>query len=91
MVEGDRHFAVLDLVLVGATAKSRKGTSAGRIRQIFKAADGEWESTRVKSGPSSGEGLINEVRDPVMDGSKVIDHGVEDKRCSSSKPSSPVH
>jgi hypothetical protein len=79
-VEGDRHFTVLDLVLVGATAKSRKGTSSGRIRQIFKVADGEWESTRIKTGLSSGEGLISEVRDPVEDGAKVIDPGVEDKR-----------
>jgi hypothetical protein len=74
-VEGDRHFTVLDIVLVGATAKSRKGTSAGRIRQVFRAADGEWESARVKTGLSSGEGLINEVRDPVKNGAKVIDPG----------------
>jgi Protein of unknown function (DUF3987) len=80
MVEGDKHFALLNLVLVGETAKSRKGTSAGRIRQLFKGADGEWESTRVKTGLSSGEGLISEVRDPAMDGAKVIDPGVEDKR-----------
>jgi hypothetical protein len=79
-VEGDRHFTVLDIVLVGATAKSRKGTSVGRIRQVFRAADGEWESARVKTGLSSGEGLINEVRDPVKNGAKVIDPGVEDKR-----------
>ena len=56
LVEGDRHFTILNAVLVGTTAKSRKGTSAGRIRQIFKAADGEWESTRVKTGLSSGRG-----------------------------------
>jgi hypothetical protein len=79
-VEGDRHFTVLDIVLVGATAKSRKGTSVGRIRQVFRAADGEWESARVKTGLSSGEGLINEVRDPVKNGARVIDPGVEDKR-----------
>ena len=40
----------------------------------------EWKSTRVKTGLSSGEGLINEVPDPVRDGPKVIDPGVEDKR-----------
>jgi hypothetical protein len=80
MVEGDRHFAVIDLLLAGETAKARKGTSTGRIRQIFKIVDGEWESTRVKTGLSSGEGLINEVRDPVKDGAKVIDPGIEDKR-----------
>jgi hypothetical protein len=79
-VEGDRHFTLLNLVLVGDTAKSRKGTSAGRIRQIFKLADGEWESTRVKTGLSSGEGLISEVRDPVENGANVIDPGVYDKR-----------
>jgi hypothetical protein len=79
MVEGDQHFTLLNLVLVGETAKSRKGTSAGRIRQLFKGADGKWESTRVKTGLSSGEGLISEVRDPVRNGAKV-DPGVEDKR-----------
>jgi hypothetical protein len=79
-VEGDQHFTVLNIVLVGATAKSRKGTSSGRIREIFKVADGEWESTRVKTGLSSGEGLISEVRDPVTNGANVIDSGVKDKR-----------
>ncbi len=48
-VEGDQHFTVLNAVLVGETAKSRKGTSAGRVREIFKTADSEWESTRVKT------------------------------------------
>jgi hypothetical protein len=57
-VEGDQHFTVLNAVLVGETAKSRKGTSAGRVREIFKIADGEWEAHCIKSGLSSGEGLI---------------------------------
>ena len=34
-IEQDRHFANLFTVLVGQTSKSRKGTSAGRIRAIF--------------------------------------------------------
>ncbi len=83
-VEGDRHFTVLNAVLVGQTAKSRKGTSAGRVREIFKVADEEWESQRIKSGLSSGEGLINEVRDPVEKegehGPELVDAGVDDKR-----------
>jgi hypothetical protein len=83
-VEGDRHFAVLNVVLVGQTAKSRKGTSAGRVREIFKVADEEWESQRIKSGLSSGEGLISEVRDPVEkegeNGPEPVDAGVDDKR-----------
>jgi Protein of unknown function (DUF3987) len=83
-VEGDCHFTVLNAVLVGQTAKSRKGTSAGRVREIFKIADQEWESRRIKSGLSSGEGLINEVRDPVEkegeNGPELVDAGVDDKR-----------
>jgi hypothetical protein len=83
-IEGDRHFTVLNAVLVGQTAKSRKGTSAGRVREIFKVADEEWESQRIKSGLSSGEGLINELRDPVEkegeDGPELVDAGVDDKR-----------
>ena len=83
-VEGDRHFTVLNAVLVGQTAKSRKGTSAGRVREIFKVADEEWESQCIKSGLSSGEGLINELRDPVEkegeDGPELVDAGVDDKR-----------
>ena len=83
-IEGDRHFTVLNAVLFGQTAKSRKGTSARRVREIFKVADEEWESQRIKSGLSSGEGLINELRDPVEkegeDGPELVDAGVDDKR-----------
>ena len=35
-VEGDRHGSNLYAVLVGETAKGRKGTSAGRIRQVMQ-------------------------------------------------------
>ena len=38
-VESDRHFGNLFVVLVGETSKSRKGTSAGRIRALFDIAD----------------------------------------------------
>jgi hypothetical protein len=81
-IEGDQHFTVLNAVLVGETAKSRKGTSTGRVREIFKVADDEWESQRIKSGLSSGEGLINEVRNPVeqegKNGRELVDAGADD-------------
>jgi hypothetical protein len=91
-VEGDRHAANLYGVLVGETAKGRKGTSWGRVRQIMEFADPEWTLDRVHSGLSSGEGLIWAVRDPtrgmVPSGKgkdrqmveEIIDHGVPDKR-----------
>jgi hypothetical protein len=41
-VEGDRHYTNMFAVLVGASGKGRKGTSAGRIRQLFEVADPEW-------------------------------------------------
>ena len=50
----------------GETAKARKGTSWDRIADIVKIADERWYGERAKGGLSSGEGLINEVRDPVQ-------------------------
>lgn len=92
-VEADRHGMNLFVVLVGETAKARKGTSAGQIRRIFKEVDPEWVAGCLAHGLSSGEGLINLIRDsqeknqPIKEGGRVtgyqpvvVDHGVEDKR-----------
>jgi hypothetical protein len=82
-VEADRHHANLFTVLVGTSAKGRKGTSGGRARSVF--SDEQW-TTRIKGGLSSGEGLINEVRDEVCKWDaknktyEIIDPGVTDKR-----------
>jgi hypothetical protein len=84
LIEQDRHFANLFTVLVGQTSKSRKGTSAGRIRAIFNIADFDWTRERILGGMSSGEGVISAVRDPVYAIRKgveeLIDAGVTDKR-----------
>jgi hypothetical protein len=85
LVEGDQHRAKLFVVMAGATSKGRKGTAWGRIRQVMKIAEPEWESDQVQSGLSSGEGLIFHVRDGVSkvgkDGeAEEIDAGVSDKR-----------
>jgi hypothetical protein len=83
-VEGDKHYTKLFCALVGATSKGRKGTSAGRVRQIMAIADPDWEAGKINGGLSSGEGLIFHVRDPVTKTSKgseeTIDSGVTDKR-----------
>src|SRR5262245_60990626 len=62
-VEGTRHRSNLFSVLVGESSKARKGTSWDRISDILKITDERLD--RVKGGLSSGEGLINEVRDKV--------------------------
>jgi hypothetical protein len=87
-VEGDRHFTNLFAVLVGQSSKARKGTAAGRIRQIFEVADPEWIRKRNHGGMSSGEGLIWQVRDPIKQwvkgetgkSEREVDPGVQDKR-----------
>jgi hypothetical protein len=91
-VEGDRHRTNLYAVLVGDTAKGRKGTSWGRVRQIMEPADQEWASERIHTGLSSGEGVIWAVRDPIKgmvpEGKgtnkrmveQVTDAGISDKR-----------
>ena len=91
-VEGDRHATNLFTVMVGETAKARKGTSWSRIRRLFLLAEEAWVTDRVESGLSSGEGLIWAVRDPIVrqerirDGNEtryemvISDPGVEDKR-----------
>lgn len=84
LIEQTQHFANLFTLLVGQTSKSRKGTSAERIRAIFKIADPDWARERVLGGMSSGEGVISAVRDPAYAIRKgveeLVDAGVSDKR-----------
>jgi hypothetical protein len=69
------HHTNLFTVLVGKTAKGRKGTSWSWIESLMKGVETGWAKDRVSTGLSSGEGLIFAVRDPD-DG----DEGVTDKR-----------
>jgi hypothetical protein len=83
MVEGSRHPMLLNLVLVGKTAKARKGSSASRVRSLFKHADPIWEEHHLRTGLSSGEGLIHDVRNDAETGALLVASGIdlaEDKR-----------
>src|SRR5215831_10677453 len=84
LVEQTKHFTNLFDVLVGQSSKSRKGTSAERIRAILNIAEPDWARERIVGGMSSGEGLIYAVRDEVygMKNGKqeLIDEGIDDKR-----------
>lgn len=94
LVEEDAHFPNIFVCLIGDTSHGRKGTSAGRIRRVFREVDGEgWIDQRVQTGLSSGEGLIFAVRDavsrtePIKKQGRVVDYeevvvdqGVADKR-----------
>jgi hypothetical protein len=73
-VEATRHHANEFLILVGDSAKARKGSSWDHIRRLHDTADPTL-ATRTLTGLSSGEGLIWAVRDPTDE-----DPGVHDRR-----------
>lgn len=64
VAEADRHYTNEFVVLVGSTAKGRKGSSWGHVRKLCEGIDAEWVKKRVRSGLASGEGLVHAVRDP---------------------------
>ena len=91
--ESSRHFVNLFAVLVGKSAKGRKGSSWAHVRRLLQCVDEAWASHRVMSGLASGEGLIWQTRDPIeqqqpiKEKGRVIDYelvttdpGVTDKR-----------
>lgn len=80
-IADDFHNSRLFCGLVGQSARGRKGTSEGPVRRV-------WDEAAAKLGPplaplawkpgpmSTGEGLINAIRDATSD----EDEGVPDKR-----------
>jgi hypothetical protein len=74
-VESDRHYTNEFAVMVGASGKSRKGTSESRARSILAGCDPEWAANRVLGGLSSGEGLIWAVRDPIWKRDPIRERG----------------
>jgi len=93
MAESARHYVNLFAVLVGKSAKGRKGSSWSHVRRLLEGIDENWTRERVVSGLSTGEGLIWQVRDkieqqqPVREKGRVVEYqtvevdpGVSDKR-----------
>jgi hypothetical protein len=92
-VENDAHCGRLYAVLVGKSSKARKGLAWSAPKALLRETDDIWVTTRVRSGLSSGEGLIYQVRDArdesqavrekgrVVDYQQVrVDDGEPDKR-----------
>ena len=65
MVEYTRHHTNLFTVIVGQTAKARKGTSWGQVNRLLTEADPEWSDHCVHQASPTGEGLMWALRDPV--------------------------
>lgn len=85
-VSGDRHGTNLFVLCIGSTGQGRKGSSAAYPRRLLEYADPTWSENCVRSGLSSGEGIIHAVRDDTptgrvdKDGIEIVEPGVADKR-----------
>ena len=71
----DKHFTNLYMVIVGNSAKARKGTSWSEIRRLCELVDPAWTRTRILSGLSTGEGLIHAVRDEIKELVQIRERG----------------
>ena len=85
LVGETRHGANLNVLLLGLSAKSRKGTSKAIVYHVMKGADPAWATGCVASGLSTGEGLIDRICDRIegvdKKGEAIVVHpGTEDKR-----------
>jgi hypothetical protein len=81
--EWTRHHAREFALIVGLSAKARKGTSWNIVKEIYKLADERW-TKRIVGGLGSGEGVVNSVRDPQIErdeqGRETTIAGADDKR-----------
>jgi hypothetical protein len=64
-VSGDLHYPNLFTLVVGRTAKARKSFSTGMAIRTFKRAFPDFMRACVASGMTTGEGIVNRLRDPV--------------------------
>lgn len=62
IAEADEHHTNLYGVIVAGTG-ARKGSSWGQVKRFLKRAVSAWVEGHIVGGLSSGEGLINAVRD----------------------------
>ena len=83
-VERSKHYMNEFTVLVGRSAKGRKGTSEAWPTDLMAAADPGWVKDCRAGKLASGEALVWALRDPIFrseDGEvKCVDEGVADKR-----------
>jgi Protein of unknown function (DUF3987) len=85
-IGASEHATNLYELLAGNSSRSRKGTSESEVRGVF-ASDpvDQWLLSCVQAGLSTGEGLVNAVRDERWGKNKkgeleLLDEGVPDKR-----------
>lgn len=73
--EGNRYQGNEFLVLVGRSAKARKGTCWSRVCQLLEKVEPHWAADCIQSGDSSGEGIIWAVRETIHKRERIRDRG----------------
>ncbi|WP_158282881.1 DUF3987 domain-containing protein [Nocardioides silvaticus] len=69
-----KHYPLLFGVVVGSSARARKGTSAAAVRPVLDAADEDFMTTRhLRGGIQSGEALIQALASLAEDGEVDLD------------------
>lgn len=71
--DGSRHYMNEFCVLAGRSGRGRKGTAWARALPALRAAEPDWVNKRIESGLSSGEGLIEPVKDVEGEGAAAVD------------------
>jgi hypothetical protein len=69
---GAEHPARLMVVIIGDAAAGRKGTAVGAVRRLFRAADPQWEGSRITDGIKSPEAMIRLVDDHLADDCRLM-------------------
>jgi hypothetical protein len=59
-----RHYADEYIALVGATSRSRRGSTRDVAVDLIRIANPSWAENGVTGGATSGEGIVAAVRDP---------------------------
>jgi phage/plasmid primase-like uncharacterized protein len=75
ILDGSYHPLLIWTTLVGTSAKARKGSADNRISRITKLVDEHWTRGESRGTLSSGEGLVEAVRDAVYEDQPVKERG----------------
>jgi hypothetical protein len=80
VIEGAKHHLNIFVVLVGRTAKGRKGSAERHDRNFFTRVDQAWVRGCVQGGLATGQGLTHHLRDDTTDEDGVVVPGRKDAR-----------
>ncbi|WP_341927880.1 DUF3987 domain-containing protein [Nocardioides psychrotolerans] len=81
-VGSERHYPIIFAVVIGSSAKARKGTSLAAVRPVLEAGDDPtlaFMQSRLRKGFQSGEALIQAAAD-LSAGRAENDDNIPDQR-----------